>query len=528
MPLEDARAAFVVSPFTRLARAHVLSVAGDALFTMGLAGTVFFDATNLDAARGKVFLTLVLTIAPFAVAAPLIGPTLDRMRGGRRWVILASCAGRALLSFLLITNFDNLAFYPLAFCMLVLGKSYQISKSALVPTTVRNDTELVEANSKLSMLSGVAVVAVAVPGGLFWHFGGPQWVVGLAAVVFLVGAVVSIRLPSTAVAISPADDIEEAELRSGALILAATGMGIMRALVGFLSFLLAFNYRDGDAVALGVVAVAAQAGFLLGAALAPRLRVLVAEEYILIGVLLTVAVTSLGAALTGGLFVASMLSLTMGVSSSAGKQAFDAVVQRDAPDANRGRSFARFETVFQLLWVMGALVPVAISIQLPLGFAIMAVLGGFGGVWYWMGLQSANSRAASLVRRLRRQQRAEDALALQRDLGFGEISIDGDPTAELPVRPGRMRSAAARAAERRRTRRSPPAVPGQLSIDFDLDDTAPTDPAMPTEPPRAPPDPPVDPVVGAAAAELGLDPQSIEDSGPNLDWNPKTGQSRRE
>ena len=33
--------------------------------------------------------------------------------------------------------------------------------------------------------------------------------------------------------------------------------------------------------------------------------------------------------------------------------AFDSIVQRDAPDANRGRAFARFETRFQLGWVLG-------------------------------------------------------------------------------------------------------------------------------------------------------------------------------
>ena len=40
-----------------------------------------------------------------------------------------------------------------------------------------------------------------------------------------------------------------------------------------------------------------------------------------------------------------------------GKLAFDSIVQRDAPDANRGRSFARFETRFQIIWVVGASSP---------------------------------------------------------------------------------------------------------------------------------------------------------------------------
>ena len=42
-----------------------------------------------------------------------------------------------------------------------------------------------------------------------------------------------------------------------------------------------------------------------------------------------------------------------GVAAAAGKLAFDSIVQRDAPDAIRGRTFARFETRFQLVWVVG-------------------------------------------------------------------------------------------------------------------------------------------------------------------------------
>lgn len=444
--LDESRAAFVISPFTRLARVHVFSVGGDALFTLGLAGTVFFD-TDLDDARLNVALTLLLTIAPFAAAAPLIGPTLDRMKGGRRAMIAVTCGGRALVSLLLVQNFENLAFYPLAFFMLVLGKGYQISKSAIVPTTVRNDDELVEANSKLALLSGLAVVLAMVPGALLWKLGGPDWTVGLAAIVFLVGAILTIRLPSSSVAVTPPDEVEKQELRSIGIFLAATAMALLRAIVGFVSFLLAFDYKGDDPWKLGVIAGAAQVGFLVGAAIAPRLRKLAEEEYIIIGVLITVVVTSVGAAFTGGLFVASLMSFTVGAGSSAGKQAFDSIVQRDAPDANRGRSFARFETRFQLMWVLGAIIPVAVTIPLQAGFALMAAVAAFAASTYWMGLRSNSVRAASLVRAFRRKQRKEADLELARDLGFG-TGIDEEGPRHTSRR-GR-RSAAAREAERRR------------------------------------------------------------------------------
>ena len=71
-----------LGPFARLARVQLVSAAGDALFTIALAGSLFFNL-DPDAARPKVALYLLLTIAPFAIVGPLIGPMIDRLRGGR-------------------------------------------------------------------------------------------------------------------------------------------------------------------------------------------------------------------------------------------------------------------------------------------------------------------------------------------------------------------------------------------------------------------------------------------------------------
>ncbi|MFP3901280.1 MAG: hypothetical protein ACLFXM_10520, partial [Acidimicrobiia bacterium] len=61
--------AFITTPFSRLARTHALSVAGDTLITVALAGSLFFSIEP-DAARGRVALYLALTMAPFSVVAP--------------------------------------------------------------------------------------------------------------------------------------------------------------------------------------------------------------------------------------------------------------------------------------------------------------------------------------------------------------------------------------------------------------------------------------------------------------------------
>lgn len=398
-PPRDPTRPFATTPFTRLARAHGFGIAGDALFAIALAGSVFFSL-DFDAARWNVALYLVLTIAPFAVAAPLIGPVIDRLPGGRKWMIVGGMALRALLCFFVIRHLDSLLFYPEAFLMLVLGKTYTISKSAIVPMTVRSDEELVEANSKLAVISALAVVAAAPFAGLLFKLGGAGWTLALGMIVFAAATGFALQLPHVVVATEPADDLEKQELRSAGILLAASAMGLVRGIVGFVSFMLAFDFKNSGAPLwhLGFVAATAQLGFFGGAVLAPRVRRLASEERILIGTLVVMAVGGLVTAAVGGLVGAATLSLIIGGASSMAKQAFDAIVQRDAPDANRGRSFARFETRFQLLWVIGALIPIVVPIPAEAGFVLLALVALFAVVSYIIGtsrIRKGGDRPAS-------------------------------------------------------------------------------------------------------------------------------------
>ena len=44
------------------------------------------------------------------------------------------------------------------------------------------------------------------------------------------------------------------------------------------------------------------------------------------------------------------------IGAAAGRLGFDSLLQRDGPDAVRGRAFAKFETRFQLVWVVGGMI----------------------------------------------------------------------------------------------------------------------------------------------------------------------------
>jgi MFS family permease len=190
-----------------------------------------------------------------------------------------------------------------------------------------------------------------------------------------------------AVAVEPADEAERQELRSAGILLAASAMGLVRGIVGFVAFMLAFDFKNNDAPLwhLGLVAATAQLGFFVGSVVVPRVRRYLTEERIIIGTLVVMAVGGLVTAVVGGLVGAATLSFIVGAASSMAKQAFDAIVQRDAPDANRGRSFARFETRFQLLWVIGALIPIVVPIPASAGFVMLAAVAVFAVISYIVG-----------------------------------------------------------------------------------------------------------------------------------------------
>lgn len=391
----DAHASrYLLSPFTRLARTHTLMAAGDAAVALALAGSLFFDISP-NAARSKIALYLLFTMAPFAVIAPLVGPLLDRLQGGRRWMIIGGATARAILCALMSRHLQSNWLFPEAFLVLVLSKTYAISKSALVPTVVRDPSELVEANAKLGLLSGIGgllIAPVAVALRAIFHTGTP--VVGLAAVVFVMAAILAFKLPKDVVAEHAIEPEEKAVLRSIGISLAASAMAVVRAAVGFLSFHIAFWFREkGTKPWWFAVAVAASSiGAFAGNAVAPKLRERLQEETMLSICLGGICVFGLFAALDGTKLGAALLSLTVGLAASIGRLAFDAIVQRDAPEANRGRAFARFETRFQLAWVLAAFVPVLVHIAGWVGLLCVGLLAFAGLASFLFGTRFARTK----------------------------------------------------------------------------------------------------------------------------------------
>jgi Major Facilitator Superfamily len=401
------------TPFGRLALTHVVLTAGDALLTVSLASSLFFQVSTNEA-RSKVILYLLLTMAPFAVVAPLLGPIIDRSRGARRATVVVSTAARAAISLFLANDLKGPLLYPLAFLMLVLSKVYLVTKGSLVPLVVApsehpGGDELATANARLGLLSSLTSLAASIPAVGVLELLGGAWVLRLDTVVLIFGTVVALRLPvgrsrrapppepgvtEGAPVVADAQDAWDEETPIGALgpranthpevILALSAMSILKGLVGFVTFLLAFSlHRNGnDAGWYGFMLASSVGGALVGVVIVPRARKVLSEPAMLAVSIWSVALAGVLVALVGGIAIQALLAFVIGMASAASKPAFDALVQRYVPTAAQGRAFARFETRLQLVWVIGAFLPVVVNLPLVAGDVVIAAVAAVTGLSY--------------------------------------------------------------------------------------------------------------------------------------------------
>ena len=176
--------------------------AGDAFVTIALAGTLFFSA-SLDQARGKIALTLLITMAPFAVLAPLIGPMLDRAQQGRRYLLAGTLMARGLLCWGMVDavlHNDVVGLLPAAFGVLVLQKAYAVTRASVTPRLLPREITLVTANSRTGMASLIASsVAGLTALGIEYVAGGgangAAWVLRVGTVVYIAATALSFRVP---------------------------------------------------------------------------------------------------------------------------------------------------------------------------------------------------------------------------------------------------------------------------------------------------------------------------------------------
>lgn len=360
-------------PFSRQVMTHMWSAAADAAFAVSLAGSIFFSV-SADAARPRIVLYLALTMAPFALVGPVLGPLVDRVRGGHGVMVVATCFARVAVALALAAQLRTLLFFPLAFGQLVLGKTYSVAKSALVPRLVTDPERMVWANARLSLMGTVAGAFGAALAAGVYALVGAAWSVRLAAVGYLVAGLVALRI-QPGQGSEPRVDVVPAviELNRRPVQLAALAMTLHRAAVGFLVFALAFVLkRGGDPPwVYGLVMAVAGAAGMLGTSVAAPLRRRRTERVLVVLALALPAAFAVFGAVQWGLPGMLLGTLGVGFGAALGRHAFDSLAQLHAPADQRARTFARFETQFQLAWVVGALIAVVLQPPGSLGLAAL-------------------------------------------------------------------------------------------------------------------------------------------------------------
>jgi MFS family permease len=374
-------------------------------------------------AKGRVLAYLLLTILPFAVVSPLLGPLIDRSANGRRILVALSACVRAVFCWMMSEHLNSLWLFPMAFVVLISSKLYVVTRGALVPEMARTDqlrehSEHVGGagwpstavqqekgysgfNAQLTFLGTLSGLVIGSIGAGILKSIGATSVLVTASIVFIAATVASLRLqkPPKVVrdevaglsqadrdrnALNPMGDVE--------VVWGLSAAALMRFTVGFATFLLAFGLRRENA-GLGYFAFAlalSALGALVGLALVTRVRNAVPESTLLTLALLA---TGLGAGLASfhpTLIAQVVLAGWLGLCAAVAQPTFDAITQRHVAPGAQGRTFARFAVRQQLLWVIGAVIPVAITLRFSLGDGLLAVLMTVGGLVYGLGRRFAH------------------------------------------------------------------------------------------------------------------------------------------
>jgi MFS family permease len=397
----------------RLIELHAFNAAGDAALAISLAGTLFFKVPSSEA-RGQIALFLGITMLPFAVMAPLIGPFLDRFRRGRRWAIGATMLLRALGCWSLAGAVATKSpwMFPAALACLIASKAYGVTRASAVPRVIPDGLTLVKANSRIS-LAGLAGAAISAPIAGLTSWLGPEWSLRYAALVFIGGTVLAVLLPARVDSAAGEESVDLLDVtdsgrrsrRAGITPVVVTALRCnagLRILSGFLTMFMAFLLRNQPihgwehrrtlllALVIGSAGVGSTLGTVLGSMVTAR-----APEVLVLLTLVVDAAAAVYAALFFGLIPAMILGLVAGMSQSLGKLSLDALIQREVPEAVRTSVFARSETLLQLAWVIGGFLGVFMPQIAKLGLFIVAAVLVAWLAFVLRGLAVSNRAAAA-------------------------------------------------------------------------------------------------------------------------------------
>jgi MFS family permease len=380
------------SGLTALTYATMLNYASDAAMAVALANVLFFSPASTDSSRGKVALYLLITVAPFALIAPVIGPALDRIQHGRRLAMCLASAGQGLMCLMMATNFDSWLLYPAALGKMVLSKSFTVLKAAVTPRVVPPDITLAKTNARLTVFGLLAGLVCGALAALFANILGSPGALWFTALVCLMGALQALRIPSwveqtegeVPASLSARPDKPSRQPMGRHVVVALSGNATIRVLTGFLMMFAAFAVRaqhEGAAftqlMLLGLIAGAAGLGSFAGNMIGARTHVGHPDQ-VVVGCVIGALSATLIATVMPGVATAALVGLVGATASALAKNSLDAVIQDDLPEESRASAFGRSETILQLTWVFGGAVGLLLPATYWLGFLVVSAMLAVG------------------------------------------------------------------------------------------------------------------------------------------------------
>jgi hypothetical protein len=376
--IDDTAAPFRNRDFTFLMGSQWFAQLSDGLVGAALAklitfgGQAGFDPEAARSLRDSLFIVL-MTFLPYSLFSPFIGVLIDRW-DRRKLLIGANGIRTVILAAIVVIGLSRIgdaALYVLFLLILAGTRLLLAIKGASLPA-VLGEKDLMQGNSisqagsALFQLFGAGVALVA--SGLVDT--GVILVAGIAAYAVATLSAWGTRRLGYATRTIPLreelgrlfrdllDGVREV-VRSAAASLSLLSFLVVRSLLtmsvlatGFLSRELIGAQSSAAIIAGGFGALGAAVGFVLAHVLRNRLR----PTTIVSGALI---VGGAGMLAFGGIISVlgiSLMAFTVGISFFLGKVGVDTLMQQSLSDAFRGRGFSFQDLVYNLSWILPALI----------------------------------------------------------------------------------------------------------------------------------------------------------------------------
>lgn len=331
----------------------------------------------------RVGVTVALEIAPVLLLGFVAGTVVDRRP--RRQVMVAADLGRAAIAAVLAVFGRHLpVVYAAAFGSSALGVLFNPAAASVLPALVRDEREVVGANSAVWSAAVISQIALAPLAGGLVAWAGPGAAFAVDAASFAVSALLlaGLRLP-TAPAPPPTRRLAEVveglrAVRDSRLLrtlAVVQGLGALSAgATSALLVVLAERHLHAGASRFGVLLAAIGVGAGFGALVLQRLISDVRRPMVLFGPFLLRGVVDLVLATTSRFAVALGALGAYGVATATGNVTFNSALQTTVPERLRGRVF----TFYDMVWQTGRLVSIGVGGALAdaAGIGVVYLVGG--------------------------------------------------------------------------------------------------------------------------------------------------------